>query len=419
VLQPIVLSGRKSNEMVRLIIAGILFFSIEIYAYQALRVLSNNVWLKGVMMAISIIVTLLTLYIYFIDRESFSIPLSNTITGLFMLFFVSKLIVIVFLFGEDIFRLVKGFVQFFEPGEQERIPSRRKFISQMAVGAALFPFSSLLYGMVKGKYNFNVIRHDLYFDDLPDAFDGYQITHISDLHTGSFDNPEKIEYAVNLINEQQSDAIMITGDIVNLKATELLPWKSTLSQLSAKDGVYSVLGNHDYGRYVQWNNRQEAIDNFKRMQAIQNEMGFRLLMNEHSYISKDNQQIAIVGVENWGVGSVQEGDLEKASRGITKNDFNIVLSHDPTHWDQKILSSEQHHHLTLSGHTHGMQFGIEISGWIKWSPAKWRYKQWAGIYQKQGIYINVNRGLGFVAFPGRTGIWPEITVITLRKKEIS
>jgi predicted MPP superfamily phosphohydrolase len=269
--------------------------------------------------------------------------------------------------------------------------------------------------MVKGKYNFKVLKYTLHFKDLPDAFDGYRVTQISDIHSGSFDNKEKIEYAVDLINQQASDAILFTGDMVNNMATEMLPWKDTFSKLTAKDGMFSVLGNHDYGDYVRWDTTVQKADNLEQLKTIQKEIGFDLMLNESRFIERNGQRIAIVGVENWGRGFKQKGDLKKASEQLNGDDFKILLSHDPTHWQEQVINDDYHYHLTLSGHTHGMQFGIEIPGLIKWSPVKWRYKYWAGIYQEKGQYINVNRGFGFLAFPGRVGIWPEITVIELKK----
>ena len=251
---------------------------------------------------------------------------------------------------------------------------------------------------------------------MPAAFDGYQISQISDIHSGSFDNKEKIEYAVDLVNKQASDVIMFTGDLVNSESKEMRPWKSTFSKLKAPDGVFSILGNHDYGDYTRWPSEEAKAENFQELLDIQKEMGFDLLRNESRFIEKENARLAIIGVENWGKGFKQKGDLALASSKVDTNDFKILLSHDPSHWQYEVVKDPNQYHLTLSGHTHGMQFGIEIPGVVKWSPIKWRYKYWAGIYEKAGQYINVNRGFGFLAFPGRVGIWPEISVITLKKQ---
>jgi len=252
---------------------------------------------------------------------------------------------------------------------------------------------------------------------LPKAFDGYKITQISDIHSGSFDDKEKVAYAVNLINEQKSDVILFTGDMVNNKAEEMHDYMNIFGKLEAKDGLFSILGNHDYGDYISWESEEAKDQNLENLKDIQKQLGFDLLLNESRYLEKNGEKIALVGVENWGSGGFkQAGDLKKASQHINENDFKILMSHDPTHWEQEVLKDKYHYHLTLSGHTHGMQFGIEIPGWIKWSPSKWRYKYWAGIYNIGEEYINVNRGFGYLAFPGRVGIWPEITVIELKRR---
>jgi hypothetical protein len=206
--------------------------------------------------------------------------------------------------------------------------------------------------------------------------------------------------------------------MVNNKAEEMLPWKDMFARLSAEDGVFSVLGNHDYGDYVTWNSEQEKAANLEELKAIQKEMGFELLLNESRYLEKGADRIALIGVENWGKGGFKKaGDLMKAIAQIQAEDFKILMSHDPSHWEAQVVPDDYHYHLTLSGHTHGMQFGIEIPGVVKWSPVKWRYKQWAGIYENLGQYLNVNRGFGYIGYPGRVGIWPEITVIELKKGE--
>ena len=227
-----------------------------------------------------------------------------------------------------------------------------------------------------------------------------------------------MEYAINLINEQKSDVILFTGDLVNNVADEMNDWKQLFSTLKAPHGVFSVLGNHDYGDYVKWESDSEKAGNLQNLKKLQKDMGWNLLLNENRYLKKNGQKIALIGVENWGEnGFKQAGDLDKACQGISHDDFKILMSHDPSHWQSKVKKDPRHFHLTLSGHTHGMQFGIEIPGILKWSPIKYRYKNWAGIYEEFGRFINVNRGFGFLGYPGRVGIWPEITVIQLKKKQ--
>lgn len=338
--------------------------------------------------------------------------------GLLLLFLLPKIVIVATLFVEDVFRLLfGGFNYFAQNGDKtDFLPTRRKFVSQIGLGLAAVPFLSLIYGMTIGKYNFKVIRQNIFFPDLPDAFDGFTITQISDIHSGSFDNPEKINYAIDLINEQASDILLFTGDIVNAKADEMHPWLDTFNRLHKPAyGKYSVLGNHDYGAYLDWNSEAEKEKNFVAIKDLHRQIDFKLLLNENVKIKKDNEEISLIGVENWGKHFGQIGDLKKASEGVSSEDFKILMSHDPSHWEEEVKNHEKNVQLTLSGHTHGMQFGIEIPGYFKWSLAQYMYKQWAGLYENLGRYVYVNRGFGFHAYPGRVGIMPEITVIRLKK----
>ncbi|WP_298353074.1 metallophosphoesterase [uncultured Dokdonia sp.] len=403
--------------MLRLIFFIAFIIALDIYAYQAFRFLVKGRWGTILYFLITLFIIGGMIYQFSTGGRRNMSPLTQFFIVSFVILIVCKLVIIATMFGEDIFRLVKGGVNKLTGNTQGgAIPSRRKFVSQIALGLAAIPFASILYGVIKGRYNFKVLKYTLSFDDLPEAFDGYKITQISDVHSGSFDNAEKLDYAIDLINEQASDAILFTGDMVNNEAAEMEPWKETFARLKARDGKFSVLGNHDYGDYIDWPTPEAKIANLDRLKEIQKEMEFKLLLNEHHYIEKDGQRLAIVGVENWGEGGFKKaGDLNKAISGLAQDDFKILMSHDPSHWEYEVKDHPEHFHLTLSGHTHGMQFGIEIPGWFKWSPVKWRYKYWAGIYEDAKQYINVNRGFGYLAFPGRVGIWPEITVIELKK----
>lgn len=405
----------------RWIIFSIIYILLVFYGFQAIKTVTKNPWMQWLFIVIALIVIGNFIIQFSIATDGRVLtPLKSYAFGFLLAFMAFNLVLIPILFGEDIIRSIFGLYDKYITKEPYAMPSRRKFISQIAIGLAAIPFASLLYGMYKGKYNFRVLNYTLHFDDLPEAFDGYRITQISDIHSGSFDDKEKIAYAVDLIKEQESDVILFTGDLVNNKASEMHPWKDLFGQLSAKDGVFSVLGNHDYGDYVNWNSREEKHQNLEDLKYLQKEMGFDLLLNESRYIERDGQKIALIGVENWGRGGFKKaGDLKKASKNIDPKDFKILMSHDPSHWEDVVINDEYHYHLTLSGHTHGMQFGIEIPGWIKWSPIQWRYKYWAGIYEELGQYINVNRGFGFLGYPGRVGMWPEITVIELKKKSNS
>ena len=406
--------------MIRWIIFLVFVIILEIYAFQAFKMLIKSKWFFIFYYITSAIALAYIVYqLYHFDRSVGQTPKTMMTMGLLLLLYVPKLLLTFILFGEDVIRFISGlFSLATKSGSDSFLPERRRFVSQIALGVAAIPFASFLYGITIGKYNFKVIKQTLVFPDLPDAFDGTTITHISDIHSGSFDDAEKIQYAIDLINEQNSDLVLFTGDIVNTHATEMDPWITTFKGIhNPKFGKFSILGNHDYGEYVDWKSEIAKQSNFEAIKDIHRKIDFKLLLNEHVTISKDNQKIAIVGVENWGRKFGERGDLNLASQGLSKEDFKIVMSHDPSHWDEKIQHDEKHFHLTLSGHTHGFQFGIEIPGWIKWSPVQYVYKQWAGLYENVGRYIYVNRGFGFHAYPGRVGIMPEITVIQLKKAE--
>ena len=406
--------------MLRWIIFLVIYGVLDLYAFQAIKTVLKNNWIHILYWIISFLVigNFVFNYYGFNRRDGFSNAHAYAF-GFFIAILVPKMVLLLGVIAEDIFRIPLAAYRYFTEGDIAKgnyFPSRRQFVSQIALGMAAIPLASIIYGIYKGKYNYKVLKYTLTFEDLPNAFDGYKITQISDIHSGSFDNIDKVNYGVNLINEQQSDVILFTGDMVNNKADELLPYINVFNKLKAKDGLFSVLGNHDYGDYVTWYSDEDKHQNLEYLKSLQKEIGFDLLLNESRFIERNGERMALVGVENWGTGGFkQAGNLERAASGIKKDDFKILMSHDPTHWEKVVIHDDYHYHLTLSGHTHGMQFGIEIPGWFKWSPVKWRYKYWAGIYKEMGQYINVNRGFGYLAFPGRVGIWPEITVIELKK----
>ncbi|QXP64052.1 metallophosphoesterase [Polaribacter sp. HaHaR_3_91] len=399
-----------------LIILTIVITLVEIYTFQAFKTVSKSKIVRYSFLLISIAVYI-NFFITFLtySRSVGQTPQFQMAVGLLLTISIPKLVIIILLFGEDAYRWVLKLFSAISSGETKQLVGRRKFISQIALGLAAIPFAAFIYGIIQGKYNYKVLKYQLSFKDLPDAFDGYTITQISDIHSGSFTNKEKIKYGVDLINQQKSDIMLFTGDIVNNKADEMDDWMDVFDKLEAKDGKYSILGNHDYGDYMDWDNPQDKIDNFQKVKDIHQKIGFDLLLDEHRYLEKDGQKIALLGVENWGKGFNQAGDLARASANIKQEDFKILMSHDPSHWEIKVKQDPFNYQLTLSGHTHGLQMGIEIPGWLKWSPSKYVYKQWAGLYEEYGRYINVNRGFGYHAFPGRVGIWPEITVIELKK----
>ncbi|MFV8356820.1 metallophosphoesterase [Flavobacterium sp. XS1P32] len=403
----------------RIVLLCSILLVIELYTFQVLKTLIKS---KLVLISIELVSILVLVYIVYalmqFDRSVGQTQQTMFTMGLLLIVYVPKLILTFILMGEDIFRVGAGAVNYFVDYDNSTdfLKSRRKFVSQIGLGIAAVPFLSLIYGITVGKYNYKVIKQRIFFPDLPEAFDGFTITQISDLHSGSFDNPEKIKYAIDLVNEQNSDLMLFTGDIVNTDAKEMHPWIEAFNGIKKHEyGKYSVLGNHDYGEYVTWPSEVAKENNFKAIKDLYGQIGFKLMLNEHTFIEKGTEKIALVGVENWGNNFKKAGDINKASEGLSQKDFKILMSHDPSHWEHEVKDHDKNFHLTLSGHTHGMQFGIEIPGYFKWSLAQYVYKQWAGLYENMGRYVYVNRGFGFHAYPGRVGIMPEITVIELKK----
>ena len=406
----------------RWLITLLLLVFFQWYSYQALKTAISNRWiLYGYVFFTVIIVGNLLFYTLILERNTTNEPRLMYAIGFFLSLLIFQLLVSVILLAEDVFRIPQALYSFLKrvPEQTQFIPSRRKIISQIALGLASIPFASLLYGMYRGKYNYKVLSYNLEFEDLPDAFDGFKITQISDIHSGSFDNQTKVQYGVDLVNQQKSDLVLFTGDLVNNRADEIKPWIKIFNKIKAEFGVFSILGNHDYGDYMRWESPAAKRKNMEDLYDAHNEMGWDLLLNESRFIEKDGERLAIIGVENWGSGFKKAGDLNKALNKVSEKDFKILMTHDPSHWEAQVIPHPFKIHLTLSGHTHGMQFGIEIPGIIKWSPAKWRYKQWAGLYSENKQYLNVNRGFGYLAYPGRVGMWPEVSVITLSKSKSS
>ncbi|REJ64303.1 MAG: metallophosphoesterase [Bacteroidetes bacterium] len=392
--------------------------AIDLYAYQAFKTVFRSTATPWIYWGITVAYIVLSVSISLLmSSGKVDYKYLGILMGASILLAVPKLVAIIPLLIEDITRLGQ-FLFRAATTQPTTLPGRRTFVSQIALGLAAIPFIGIIDGIWKGRYRYRVISHTLEFEDLPDEFDGFTIAQISDIHSGSFDNQEKVEYGVQMVNELGADAIMFTGDMVNNIATEAEPWIDTFKKLSGKNGVFSILGNHDYGDYWRFPSAQAKVDNLNRLKEIHAEMGMDLLLNESRFFERNGQRLYLAGVENWGLPPFpQYGDLQEALNGIPEDAFTVLLSHDPSHFDAEVKQHSKKVHLTLSGHTHGMQFGIEIPGWIKWSPVKFKYPKWAGLYpEPDGQVLHVNRGFGFLAFPGRVGMWPEITHITLRKK---
>jgi predicted MPP superfamily phosphohydrolase len=335
----------------------------------------------------------------------------------FVVFYVPFLIFGCLLFVEDIYRLLSALVSGLRHSEGTyQVTPRSHLYSLIAGIPGVLLLIGIFYGVTRGKYRYKVHRVELSFSNLPAAFDGFTITQLSDIHAGSFDNKRAVQKAIKLVNAQESDLLVFTGDLVNNKASEMDPWIDIFSGIEAAMGKFSILGNHDYGDYVSWPSEAHKEANMTQLYDVHDQIGFNLLKNDNLKIERDGEFIELLGIENWGSGRFAKyGDMDKTLEGTSAGSFKILLSHDPSHWKEQVVDGKEQIHLTLSGHTHGMQFGFEFKG-IRFSPVQWRYKEWAGLYEKNDRYLYVNRGFGFLGFPGRVGIWPEITVITLKKK---
>jgi len=290
---------------------------------------------------------------------------------------------------------------------------RSTFLSWLGVGLSSTLFFSLLYGF-GNKYNYKVIKKKIALKGLPLAFKGFKIIHISDIHSGSLKDKEAVLKGISLIEKQNADLVLFTGDLVNDRASEMEDWMDVFGKIKAPHGVFSTLGNQDYGDYVKWDTVEEKKQNLEALKQVHHNLGWRLLMNENISIEKNEEKIKIVGIENWGAKArfPKYGKMDLAMQGVSKEDIVILMSHDPSHWEAEVIPKYSSVQLTLSGHTHGMQFGLE-NPYFKWSPVQWVYKQWAGIYDNKNQQLYVNRGFGFLGYPGRVGILPEITLIEL------
>lgn len=365
--------------------------------------------------------------------------------GIALTALISKSVFSVGLLLQDLGRVIVGFIKYLSPPSnvvhkenkvleigapinqpklspvkdgvnKSSIPTRRRFLSLMAAGIASIPLGTMWHGLTRGKYNFVVKRISLDFDNLPAAFDGFKIVQFSDLHAGGLDDISEVKRGLDLINEQNPDLVLFTGDLVNSVLEEIDPYIDIMKEVKGKFGQYAVLGNHDY-HGAPPDNHPKSSAYWEAFNGRFESMDFKLLNNEQVAIRKDGQHIRLLGVENWGTGDwfPQKGDLDKALVGCEDKDFCVLMSHDPTHWDLKVLPHQRSIDLTLSGHTHGGQFGLDLPG-FKWSSVKYRYKRWMGLYQEAKQYLYVNRGFGYSIFPGRIGMWPEITVLELKSK---
>jgi len=354
-------------------------------------------------------------------------PWQNGLIGLMFTFLITKFIYAIAYGIGDGFRLLTRWRRWRASSPPaQAVPgttspdSRRRFVGQLAMGIAAFPFAAFLHGVVRGRYQFELRRVQLVFPDLPPAFDGLTIIQLSDFHAGSFDDPVAVAKGLDLVNQENPDLVLFSGDLVNDRAEEIEPYKEMFGRLRGRMGQYASLGNHDYGGYTNETKGDNKVKNLNRLKEHHADMGFTMLNNAHVRLERDGQSIVLAGVENWGHRPFpQKGDLDQALAGTNQEDFVVLLSHDPTHWDEKVRPNDRRVDLTLSGHTHGAQMGVEAPPFIRWSPSSFVYPRWAGLYTEGKENLYVNRGFGYIGFPGRVGIWPEVTRIELVRGEPS
>jgi len=402
----------------------LIFAIIEYYAFTAIRFSIRNVKnpYKTSILVTYIAITLL----WFLSIAMFPVlrtmdmskAMRNFLVSFSMGILITKILIAIILLIDDLRRGTTHLLSLFYNKETmplvlEKGMSRSEFINKFALLFGGTIFGTMLYGM-SNRYNYTIKNISLSFANLPKAFKGMKIVQISDIHSGSLSDLTAVAKGIEKINAINADAIFFTGDLVNNKSDEAEDFIPIFSKLKAKHGVFSILGNHDYGDYVEWESKAHKKANLERLKEIHKENGWRLLLDEHIVLEQEGEKIALIGVENTSFKNRFQtyGSLEKAYKGSEIHPFKILLSHDPSHWDGEINSKYKDIDLTLSGHTHGFQFGIDIP-WLKWSPVQYVYKQWAGLYQKDKQHLYVNRGFGFLGYPGRVGIMPEITVIEL------
>jgi uncharacterized protein len=407
----------------RLILFVIILLLLDWYVFQVVRVLSHDkpatfkyIW-KGSYWMTSLLAFVLGLAAVQGWFSHWSYTSLSYLRALLLIFYLSKLFIGLFLFVDDFRRLVQwGFSLIQKPHVFDL--SRSYFMVNAALAAGILPFTSLIYGMVRNPYRYQVKSESITMPAL-NGLPPLKIVHISDIHSGSFTDKEAVAKGVEMINELKPDLVLFTGDIVNNRTEELEPYLEIFSSIRSKHGVYSVLGNHDYGDYVSWSSVEEKKKNMSLLIEMQRSMGWKLLLDENDTLDWHGKKISISGIQNSS--SIMQfksyGDLDKALDGTDQMDLRILLSHDPSFWESNIIKHNIKVDLTLSGHTHGFQFGVDIPGWFKWSPAQYVYKQWAGLYEQSNKYIYVNRGYGFLGYPGRVGILPEITSLTLHGKK--
>lgn len=404
----------------RFLIFILILAGIDLYSFQWLRTLSQGwspAWRWGAytLFWFGTLVTAI-LFVFYFTGSTDKIPpvLLIYLRAIAFISYFSKFISIPIVLMDDIRRGAGHLVQWVKP-DYHFNPSRSKFLSTFGAVLAGLPFVTLLYGMARNAYRYRLHRHKVPVHGLPPELEGLKIVQISDIHSGSFTAKDPIRKSLEMIRALDPDLLFFTGDMVNYKADEVEPFIDIFSEMKGRYGSFSILGNHDYGDYVQWPDVQAKTNNMENLKSNHEKIGWKLLLNEHQVIQIKGHPVSIIGVENFSASRrfSKYGNLAKAYEGVPDQSLQFLLSHDPSHWDHEVNSRYPDISLTCSGHTHGFQFGVEIPGYFRWSPSQYVYNQWAGLYRKGKQFLYVNRGFGFLGYPGRVGILPEITLLEL------
>lgn len=412
------------GKIITILIFSAFFILVDLYVFQAIkttvggfsvgwrRTFYAGFWLLTVISILGLI--------YLNTADSASKDVRHILLAGITIIYFSKIFGVLTLLIEDVFRagqwvFYKLFPTFQPTAELTKGITRSEFMSKASLIAIAAPLATFSFGIVSGAHNYRLRKRSIYLPNLPKQFDGITIGQLSDIHSGSFFSRSGVKKGIDLLLSEKPEMIFFTGDLVNDTAGEVSEYKDLFAKVKAPLGVFSTLGNHDYGDYQTWPSIEKKKKNLADLIRIHKEMGWDILMNENRTITVDGEDLGIIGVENWGAGRFSKyGDLEKAYHGIEDMPVKLLLSHDPSHWDAQVRPDFGDIDVTFAGHTHGFQFGVEI-GDFRWSPSKYIYKQWADLYQNGSQYLYVNRGFGFLGYPGRVGILPEVTVIELRR----
>lgn len=403
----------------------VFFLVVDIYLFQAVLAVTEDwspLWKKvaryGFWVPTVVCISALAFWMLG-DPYRISSGMRNWIlTGLFATYF-SKVFGILFVFADDLQRGARWVASFFSNGESQPLAGkaipRSEFLTKAALVATAIPFGTMAFGIISGAHDYRVRRVRVKLPNLPKSFDGVRIGHISDIHSGSFYNRTAVKGGVEMLMNEKPDLIFFTGDLVNNQAAEMKEYTNVFDKLKAPLGVFSVTGNHDYGDYHNWPSDSVKQNNFRDLVAVHKQMGYRLLMNQNHIVREGADQLAIIGNENWGGrGFAKYGKLGEACVGTEEAAVKLLLSHDPSHWDLQVRPEFPDIDIMFSGHTHGFQFGVEI-GSVKWSPSQYAYRQWSGLYEAGKQYLYVNCGFGYLGYPGRIGMPPELTIMELKR----